>query len=188
MKALVGCLLLLALWGMAWADDSAKREQIRQEKDAVEERHSLQQQKCRQEFVVTPCLEKARAARQKALQGLRAQEDALDDAQRRQRATDQARRVAGKARAAEVREVASSPRREPKLPQVATSRPAKSPPAPRTPAPDRSATEKRQREAFEARQKEIAEHKQAVEKRNAERAARETTMPLPLPASAAMRP
>lgn len=184
MKAFVVCLLLLASWGMAWADDSAKREQIRQEKDAVEERHSLQQQKCRQEFVVTPCLEKARVARQEALQGLRAQEDALDAAQRRQRANDQARRVAGKARAAEVREAASSPRREPKPPQVAASRPAKLLPPPQTPAPGRSAAEKRQREAFEARQKEIKEHKQAVEKRNAERAARETTTPLPVPASA----
>lgn len=184
MKAFIGCVMLLAVWGTAWADDAAKREQIRHEKQAVVARHAVQQQTCRQQFVVTPCLEKARSARQKALHGLQAQEDALDDAQRRQRAAEQARRVADKTRAAEAREAASSPPREPRPPQAVATRPAKPAPSPKASAPDRSAAEKRRREAFESRQKEIGEHRRAVEKRNAERAARKPATPLPVPASA----
>ena len=185
MKALVGGLLLLVSCKTAWADDAATREQIRQDREAIEMRHSLQEQKCRQQFVVTPCLEKVRAAKQKALKALRTQEDALDEAQRRQRSLEQARRVSDKARAAEARESASAAR-EPKSPRVAAPMPAKLPAPPRVPAPDRSAAEKQRREAFEARRSEIQEHRQAVEKRNAERATRKPAKPLPVPASAGL--
>lgn len=184
MKTLATGLLFVTLCGLAQAADDPRRAQIQREREAVEARHARQAQDCRQQFVVTPCLDKARTDKQKALQRLRTQETALDEAQRSEKSREQAQRVANKARVAEMRESASSPARAPKPPRVAAPRPVKPPSAPSA-APDRTVVDRQRREEYESRRREIQEHKQAVEKRNAERAAaRKPAQPLPVPASA----
>jgi hypothetical protein len=181
MRFLLGC-WLLALHSLVQASDEAERAQIRQARDAVEMQHTQQQEACRKQFVVTPCLEKARADKNEKLKVLRAQEAELDDAVRRERAQAHALRMAEKAQAAQARE-ASKPPKPSKEPSAATPKAVK-PAKPKASAPDRSAEEKRQREAFEARQREIQAHREEVEKRNVERAARKPPKPLPVPASA----
>ncbi|MGY4829383.1 hypothetical protein ACVNIS_12465 [Sphaerotilaceae bacterium SBD11-9] len=182
---------LLALCGLAHADDEAERAQIRQQRESIETRYVQQQEACRKQFVVTSCLEKARLDRVKALKPLREQEATLDDAQRRERAQALSQRMAEKAKAAEAREAGQTPK-SPKPPKPAKAgsapasakKPSTQSPAAKASAPDRSAEEQRNREAYEARQREIQAHREEVEKRNAERAARKAPTPLPVPASA----
>ncbi len=179
--------LLLGLCGLAQADDETQRQELRRQRGAIEAQHAQREEACRRQFVVTPCLEKVRVDKQAALESVRTQELALDDALRRQRAQVQAQRLAGKAEAARARDdkPAAAPR-SPKQPRAQAPKAAR-PPAPEASAPDRRAAEKRERDAFEARQREIQAHREAVAKRNAERAGRKTAKPLPLPASAAAR-
>lgn len=180
--------MLLGLCGMAHADDEAQRQELRRQRDAIEAQHVQREEACRRQFVVTPCLETVRVDKQAALEGVRKQELALDDAVRQQRARAQAQRVAEKAQAAQARGERPGPSpRAPKLPRVEPPRAAKAS-SPKASAPDRRAAEKREREAFDARQREMQAHREAVAKRNAERAGRKTAKPLPLPASAAARP
>ncbi|MBT9528424.1 MAG: hypothetical protein IV105_24455 [Rhizobacter sp.] len=180
--------LLWVLCGVAHADDAAQRQELKRQRAEIEAQHAQREEACRKQFVVTPCLEKVRVDKQAALATVRTQELALDEAQRRQRAEAQAQRVADKAKEAQARHdtPASAPR-----PHKAP--PAKSPKvvkaaAPKASAPERGAAEKRKQEAFEARQREIQAHREAVIKRNTERAARKPPKPLPVPASAASRP
>jgi len=177
--------LLLVCCGLAHADDQADREQIQKKRETIEAQHAQREQACRQQFVVTPCLEKARTDKQNALRPLSVQEQALDEAKRRERAQAQVQRLSEKAQAAQERDKPELPQ-PPKAPQVAEPK-AIRPSSPKASAPDRSAIEKRQREAFEARQREIQAHREMVEKRNAERAAKKAPVPLPLPASAGLR-
>ncbi|MBC7995623.1 MAG: hypothetical protein H7Z15_20530 [Rhizobacter sp.] len=180
--------LLWALCGMAHADDAAQREALKQQRTAIEAQHAQREEACRKQFVVTPCLEKVRVDKQEALEGVRIQELALEEAQRRQRAEAQAQRVADKAKEAQARD--NTPVAAPKVPKAPQVRAAKvaKPAVPKASAPDRSAAEKRDREAFEARQREIQAHRQAVIKRNEERAARKPPKPLPVTGSGVARP
>lgn len=175
--------LLLLLCGLAQADDSAEKERLKKERAAVEAEYARQELACHQQFAVNACLEKARIERQKALQTVRTQELAIEDAERRERTQAQAERLNKKAQAAQERKPAEP--RQAKPPRPAPNKAAK-PPSPKASAPDRSAHEKEQREAFEARQSEIKAHREEVEKHNAERAKRKKPQPLPVPASAAM--
>ncbi len=173
--------LLLSLCNLAQASEETERAQIRARGDAVEAQHAQREQTCRKQFVVTQCLEKARADKQESLRALRAQELALDDAQRRQRAQAQGKRMAEKAQA----RAQPKPVPPPKEPLVPIARQTIKPASASASATDRSAAEKRQREAFNARHREIQAHRAEVEKRNAERAKRKVPKPLPVPASAA---
>jgi colicin import membrane protein len=181
-------LLLLVLCGLVHADDSAEKERLKKQREAIEAEHAQREQACHQQFVVNSCLEKARVERQKALQTVRTQELAIEDAERRERAQAQAERLDKKAQAAQERnsKKAAEPKQAKEPRAAPAAKPAK-PPAPKASAPDRSANEKQQREAFEARQREIKAHREAVEKRNAERAKRKPSQPLPVPASAALQ-
>lgn len=180
--------LLLVLCSVAHADDAAQRQELKRQRGVIEAQHLQREEACRKQFVVTPCLEKVRVDKQAALESVRTQELALDEARRRQRAEAQAQRVADKTKVAEAREgtPASAPRPL-KAPHVKSPQTAK-PAAPKASTPDRSTTEKREREAFKVRQREIQAHREAAIKRNAERAGRKPAVPLPAPASAAARP
>ncbi|MBC7955054.1 MAG: hypothetical protein H7Y33_04170 [Cytophagales bacterium] len=178
--------LLLAACGLAHASDEAQRSELRRQRAAIEAEYAQRDQACRQQFVVTPCLERSRTDKQSALQSARTQELALDDAQRRQRAQAQSQRVTEKTEAAQVRGDKPPQPQLPKPPRVETPRPVKAASS-KPEAPDRSAAEKRQREGFESRQREIKAHREAVEKRNAERAARKPAKALPAPGSAVAR-
>ena len=181
MRPLVAWLLIL-LFSLAHASDETERAQIRQRGDAIEAEHALREQTCRKQFVVTPCLDKARADKQESLRALRAQELALDDAQRRERALAQANRVAEKT---QLRDQAK-PAPPPKRPHAPAAPKAVKPPKAQASAAaaDRSAEEQSHRAAFEARQREIQVHRAEVEKRNTERAKHKAPKPLPAPASA----
>jgi hypothetical protein len=93
-------LLLLLLCGLVHADDSAEKERLKKQREAIEAEHAQREKVCHQQFVVNSCLEKARIDRQKALQTVRTQELALEDAERRERAQAQAERLEKKAQAA----------------------------------------------------------------------------------------
>ena len=182
MKLHLACLLLVFCSVAHASDEAQQRDELRRQREAIEAQHAAREEACRKQFVVTPCLEKVRTDKQEALQVVRTQELALDDAQRRERAEAQAQRVAKKAQAAEARDKPVPPK-EPNAPHVGSPKAAKAP-SPKASAPDRSEAEKRQREEFDARKREIQAHREAVEKRNAERAARKPPKPLPVPASA----
>ena len=169
--------------GADGASDETQRAELKRQRDAIDANHAQREETCRSQFVVTPCLEKARVDKQEALQTVRTQERALDDMQRRQRAEEQARRVTGKAQAAASRERLATPH-EPKARSQVEPKPAK--PRSEKASPQKSQAEAQHKRAdFEARQREIEAHREAVEKRNAERAARKTPIPLPVPGSAA---
>lgn len=180
--------LLWALCGVAQADDAAQRQELKRQRAEIEAQHAQREEACRKQFVVTPCLERARVDKQAALENVRTQELALDELQRRQRAEAQAQRVADKAKEAEARDgtPANAPV-APKVPRVKSPKVAK-PVAPKASEPERGKAEKREREAFEARQREIQAHREAVIKRNNERAARKPAKPLPVLGGAASRP
>ena len=198
MKLRIAALMLMALCRVAHAvelaDDAAVREQIKHKREAVEAQHAQREEACRHQFVVTTCLDKARIERQEALRDLRSQELVLDDAQRHQRAAEQAQRVAEKMQAAQERgKAASSPQAGASSARVSVApgpSHATMPHKPQAPKPDRHAQEQASREAFDARQKEIRAHRKAVEERNPERAKHKPPtplpMPTPLPASGAM--
>ena len=180
--------LLWGLCGVAHADDAAQRQDLKHQRAEIEAQHAQREEACRKQFVVTPCLEKVRVDKQAALETVRTQELALDEAQRRQRAEAQAQRVADKAKEAQARlDTPASAPQPPKAPRVKSPKVAK-PVAPKASAPDRSAAEKRERESFEARQREIRAHREAVIQRNEERAKRKPPKPLSVPGGAASRP
>jgi hypothetical protein len=178
--------LALIASGIAHAadeDDHAAREQIKQGRQATEADSASQQAECRKRFVVTSCLNDARATQQKALRALREQELALDDVQRRQYSQEQAKRLADKAKKAQshVEPEAKDASRSASAPQPSrqlSSRQAKSEPI------DRNAKERAAREHYESRQLEIRTHREEVEQRNAKRAGSKSATPLPLPPSA----
>ncbi len=180
--------LLLVCCSLAHADDEPQRQELRRQRGVIEAQHAQREAACRKQFVVTPCLEKLRVDKQAALESVRTQELALDEALRRQRADAQAQRLAEKALAAQARDdrPAALPR-APKPSRVDAPKAAK-PLVPKASAPDRRAAEIKERAAFETRQREIKAHREAVAKRNAERAGRKPAKPLPVPASATARP
>lgn len=185
--------MLAGLMPWAWPADEAERETLKRERQAIESEHDRRAEECRHQFVVTPCLDKVRTDRQKALRNVLERESALDAQERRERAQARKERLGGKsARAAAASAVASAPR-VPKVP-APTRRDDRSarpmPPTSRTASgpsaatPDRRAREQQKRAEFEARQREIEAHRVEVEKRNAERARSKSAQPLPVPASA----
>ena len=180
--------------------EAAQREQIRQQRQKLESDNAQRALACRDQFVVTRCLAKARADKQEALHLLREQELTLDAAKREQRAAEYAARVKAKTQAAAQAEQQASASRhaeggQPRVPPAAakTQRTGmvaseKKPPSASS-AASRSAQESHHREQFELRQREAQAHREAVERRNAERSGQQRARPLPVPdaASGAVR-
>lgn len=174
--------LLLVL--VACAAHGATRDELRRERELIEAEHSRRAEACKTQFVVTPCLDKVRVEKQKAMSRVTAQENALDLAERQARADARKKRLAEKAEgAASATAVAPAASKErPALP----SKPSKARQKPAPAAEDRAAREQQKRADFDARQREIEEHRKKVEERNAERARNKPTpRPLPSPASGA---
>lgn len=185
------------------AQEPAERDRIKREREQVESTFKTRQLECRGRFVVTPCIDQARRERREALDRLRLQQEVLDEAQRKQRAAQRMEDIRSKVSADESRQrEASAPiRRSPHAkPAAIQPGPASSPPAavlrqappaavPRPASANASAAQVQERKlkAYEKRQKEAAEHRAEVERRNAQRAASgpAPAKPLPTPASAA---
>lgn len=182
----LGLTCLLAL-PHARAEDAppsqGERERIAAQRQVAEQQYVEREAECRKRFVVTSCIDKARADKRQTLDNLHQQEIALDEVERQQRSAEHKRRREAKAWE-EINKPAPEPRpaREPKAPKEPSSvlpRRAASAPS----AEDRSAAEQRSRERYEARRKEAEAHRAAVEKRNQERAGKKAK-PLPVPPAA----
>lgn len=189
------------------APKSGERERIERERAAVEALYAERSAACQSRFAVTDCVDDAKRQRREALAPLRLQANALDDAQRTQRAARRLAEVRDKVSAAEAqqreivvreapggsRKVAAPPVEDAAsaAPREVKQRPAPKPGSTRTPRPAPTAAERRAAEAgsearAEARKEAAAVHREAVEKRNAERAPRgKRAPPLPVPASGA---
>jgi colicin import membrane protein len=181
MKPFVALLALV----MALPADAATRDELRREREAIEAEHGRRAEACKTQFVVTPCLDKVRIAKQKALSHVLEQENALDAAERQARADARHKRLADKASVAQAASAPAVDRPASAAASAAGGKPTKArdKPAERE---DRGAREEEKRAAFEARQREIQAHREQVERRNAERArTKPAPRPLPLPAGSA---
>lgn len=206
---LLCCLCLDA--AVAQAQDSVapvgERERIARERAAVEALFTARQAACQSRFAVTDCVNDAKTERRAALAPLRRQAIALDDAERKQRAArrlEDVRNKVGGAQAREpevvVRKIPAAARKAaapPDEPAPAAAREANHEPVPRpvtarTPRKlpsqtDRQAQESANRARIEARKQAVQAHREAVERRNAQRAlTSKRADPLPVPASAAL--
>jgi len=186
--ALAACAIVAVARG-APDTNATERARIRDERAQAQRLFEERERQCNERFAVTSCLESARAQRREALDRLRQEELVLDSAQRKQRAADRAARIrekdsteASKPSPLVVRERPAEPRKPAAKPsQAAASGAPAASSAPRI--SDEQA--KRNKEAFEEKQKQAAEHRADVERRNAERTRKAKPVPpLQVPKSA----
>lgn len=181
-------LALLAAQARAFTpeEERVERERIQSERAQVEAAYALREQECRERFVVTSCIEDARRDRRQARERLRRQQELLDEAQRKRRAAQRMEDIRNKVSADDGKRRESSVR-EPRQPRLRDEPARSSPPsAPAAAASQSGDDEARSRAAHARRQAQAQAHREAVERRNAERAAKgkRPAAPLPVPASA----
>lgn len=176
-------------------------DRINAERRALNARFTEEDKACFQKFAVTPCRDKLRAERRTKLDALRKEEVVFNDAKRqrhaqlqreevRQRELEAAERRADTARAAAEKAQGQTTQNPPLGSRGAPrEEPApRQPPAPhkpnvRTPpAPiDHSAQAAEESARFAQKQKEAADHKAEIARRNAERDPAKQPKPLPAP-------
>jgi|APFre7841882630_1041343.scaffolds.fasta_scaffold47399_2 colicin import membrane protein len=194
-------LICLALWLGAAAQaatpsgDAMERDRIRAERAAAEAAYVRQEQLCSQKFVVTPCVNAARAQRREALTRLDRQQQVLDEAQRAQRASERLKAIESKESGEEARrreEVArerSASRHDTEVLKPATASASAAPPHAARAASsgaERTEQEARARREYELKQSQAEAHRQEVARRNEERARKGNPgAPLPTPAASA---
>jgi hypothetical protein len=180
---------------LATTDAGAERARIARERADAQAALTKQEAACQERFVVTPCLEAARRAEREALARLRRQEVLLDEQVRKQRAAERAQAIRNSISADEARRrdesaagTASSPVRVERAELAETpSRTERArrelPVAERpTDAAVRRAAEQEHIERYEADRRAAQAHREAVEQRNAKRAASgKAAAPLPVP-------
>jgi hypothetical protein len=181
--------LLFAALSGAHAD--AEHDRISTDRAAANAKLVERERDCTTRFIVATCVEEARAEYREGLKKLRQQELQLDEGRRRVAADARRKAIADKAQAQQARAsdaAAEEPsirvRRAMPAPVAATSRAdhglALHPPGAGGSRADRDAAAQRSQQAFEARQRQARSHRDAVARRNAERAA-EGKMAAPLP-------
>ncbi|HZT56214.1 MAG TPA: hypothetical protein VFA35_08315 [Burkholderiaceae bacterium] len=195
-RRLLGFALLCGISFGAVAD--REHDRIASDRVAADAKLAAQEHACATRFVVASCVEDARTAHREALNKLRQQELQLDEGRRRAAAEARRNAIAEKAQAQQARASEATNdaprvrvRRAPAAASAAVDRPDAGA-APHRPSAsanangkatagaDRSAVEQRHRESFEARQREAQAHRDAVLRRNAERAAKgKVAAPLP---------
>jgi len=192
---LISIVLLLGAAVWAGTPDTTERERIRAERAAAQATYSQQVQRCSKEFLVTACVDAARAQRHAHMMRLDKQQQALDEALRAQRASERLQAIDSKLDGEEARrreEAArerSAARRSAEDPKP-TAAPA-SATAPRSAraassTAERTAQEARARRAYELKQLQAEAHRQEVARRNEEHARRTSAgAPLPGPAASA---
>jgi hypothetical protein len=193
-RLLVIALVLLAGLAQAQAQaqeapsSQAERERIAKQRQAAEVQYAQREAECKRRFVVTSCIDQARADRRQSLDNLHQQEIALDEVERQQRSAEHRRRRDAKAWD-EINKPAPEPR-APRVPKQREAKPLLPPSAASRPAPvDRSADEQQARERFEARQREAQDHKAEIEERNRKKAAtRKPALPMPAAPGASAPP
>jgi colicin import membrane protein len=196
---LVAALAMSHAFASDAADEKAERARIKSERAKVEAAYAQRERDCRTRFVVTSCIEEARRDRRQSLEGLRLQQEVLDEQQRKQRAAQRMDEIRAKVGGEEAKrqETDAATRRTEKQRADVAGRPASGSASSAVPA-QRSAAqplttrqtpgeEARHAAEYEQRQQEAQTHRDEVARRNAERAAKgkAPAKPLPLPASAA---
>ena len=190
-------LLLAATVAVAADDDAAARARIAAERAAAEAQYREQVRACDSRFVVTSCVDAARAQRYATLAELDRRQEALDEARRRQRADERMRSIEDKASGEEARKrEEDAAARAARRPAATTPQPAASaaggasapaPRADRRPPVDagaRAEQEARARRAYELKQLQAEAHRQEVERRNQERVRKAgSAAPLATPAA-----
>jgi colicin import membrane protein len=163
-------------------DVAAQRERITHERAQAEANYHKEATRCAGQFSVTACVDRARSERRAAVERLDHERAVLDDMERKRRAAERMRRIQDKMRAAETR----SPPQVHAIPRSAKAgRAAASAAAPDAAPPASSAPARAAEAAYKQRKREAAAHREAVERRNAERAARRApAAPLPAPSAA----
>jgi len=187
----IALLALLVAVDASIAQPSAERARIASERAAAKARLAEQERACREQFVVTACLEAARKEERSTLARLHRAEMVLDDAERREAAARRRQSIQERAAAKAARPgepaASESPHRrdEPRMP------PAPHPVMPLRPEPagsagdaSKRAAEERNQAEFDARARAAQAHRAEVEKRNAARAA-SGKVAKPLPAAPA---
>lgn len=175
----------------------AQRAQIDAARRQANVAYAERERRCQEQFVVTACVENARAERRRELDRLSREQAVVDEALRKQRAAERLQTLADKQRAARQRasEPVPPPRvllqKPPRAAQGAASG-ASGPGAARgerlgvLPADRSTPAERRDnKDAFQRRQQQAEEHRRQVEQRNAERAVRASKPASGLPTPAA---
>jgi hypothetical protein len=198
--------LAFSLIGAAGAADDGERgerERIARERAAAQARFEEQQRVCQSRFVVTACIDRARAERREALDHLTEQERVLDEARRKHRAAQRAAEIRARVERAEamgssqslriVEPRSASARKKPAA-RAANAAVAASAPGAEQRAverqgaepPSREAAERASRERFGARQRAAQEHRIRNAERVGEQAKKKPrAAPLPDPAASA---
>ncbi len=198
---------MLSAWPMTTLaqTDTPQRERIARERAAVEATTIQRERDCQDRFAVTACVEDARRTRRNELAELRRQTNALDEAQRKQRAERRRQSIRDNQaqEEAQARDLAQKSVREPRTlpvqrPPAATAETGRTPransvkpPQARSQAPVGTPTpssvradEAKNRANFEERQRAAQAHRDEVTRRNEELAARRKPVaPLPSPAA-----
>jgi len=166
------------------------RQRVANERRRVDEAHAARVKACEAQFFVTSCIEQAKAERREALDRLTQQQAVIDDALRKQRVAERLERLQEKQQQAAQRR--NAPAARPRVVRrgaeaaSAASAPEEADvalPARRPEGPS-AAEQRRNAQAYRQRQQAAAAHREAVEKRNAERAAaHKPAASLPVPAS-----
>ena len=185
------------------ADPAQERARIKAQRAAANAARIEKERACQPRFLVAPCLAAARNEERAVLAHLRSEELALDEAQRSENAARRQQTLLDKAAARAAR----TDDAEPAAPRDTANHAASAPPAMPRPHAEavsrsrrhggdveparRTALEEQSRAKFDARSRSAQAHREAVEQRNAERAAsgkRVVPLPAPAAASAALKP
>jgi len=188
--ACLGVALCCRVAAAAAADDpAAQRQRIAQERAAAAVAHQARVAECEQRFVVTSCVKASQRALRDALDRLRQQQMALDEAQRKQRAAERVDAISRKLAADEAQR---PPVIGPAASANLTLREQKARAPGRTAAGEPKAASTRQEQQRSSRQlqqsrrqAELRAHRESVEQRNAERRAsgKAPAAPLPVPST-----
>ncbi len=171
------------------ADSAAERKRLAAERASIEARFRGDEAACRERFVVTPCVEEAKASRRLALAKVRDQELVLDDADRKLRAQNRRRDIADK-RAHSAAQAASAASAAKPASASPSARQALAAPAPASaeapasrPALDGAAAASRRADKAAQRQEQARLRQQRIEQREREHQ-KKGRKAAPLPASA----
>jgi hypothetical protein len=171
----------------------ARRQQLAEQRRQIDAAHASRAAECRSRFVVTACLETAQRERREALQRVKHEEAALDDAERKQRTIEREQRIAEKRRLAAERSVQEPVERVTRAAVAASTAATPASAHERSQAPHKPSAadeDDRLRRASATRQRlaEAEAHRRDVERRNAEHAAQHPRVaPLPVPGASAAR-
>jgi hypothetical protein len=189
----VTALMTACMLAAADSDAQTRRQQLAEQRRQIDAAYASRTAECRSRFVVTACLDIAQRERREALQRVKREEAALDDAERKQRTIERERRIAEKRRLAAERLVQEPVERVTRAAVAASAvAPAASAhehaQAPHKPSAADEDERLRRAAATRLRQAEAEAHRRDVERRNAARAAEHARVaPLPIPGASASR-